>query len=111
VNSSSLRSAEVFSYDVSEWPWGPYALFSVIGSSDSPIIEMLTARLLAELKAAAPFEVELTERLVKYLRAQDDVMADQTHQIVSGLSYAGDKGGIVCHMLPSDKGGGALVVS
>jgi hypothetical protein len=34
-----------------------------------------TTRLLAALKAAAPFEVQLTERLVKYLRAQDDVMA------------------------------------
>jgi hypothetical protein len=70
-----------------------------------------TARLLAELKAAAPFEVELTERLVKYLRAQGDVMADQTRQIVSDLSYAGDEGGIVCHMRPSEEGGGALVVS
>jgi hypothetical protein len=70
-----------------------------------------TTRLLAALKAAAPFEVELTERLVKYLRAQADVMADQTRHIVSDLSYAGDQGGIVCHMLPSKKGGGALVVS
>jgi hypothetical protein len=70
-----------------------------------------TARLLAALKAAAPFEVELTERLVKYLRAQGDVMADHTRHIVSDLSYAGDEGGIVCHMLPSKDGGGALVVS
>jgi hypothetical protein len=70
-----------------------------------------TMRLLAALKAAAPFEVELTERLVKYLRAQGDVMADQTRQIVSNLSYAGDEGGIVCHMLPSKEDGGALVVS
>jgi hypothetical protein len=70
-----------------------------------------TAWLLAELKAAAPFEVELTERLVKYLGAQGDAMADQTHQIVSDLSYAGDEGGIVCHMLPSEEGEGALVVS
>jgi hypothetical protein len=62
-----------------------------------------TARLLATLKAAAPFEVESTERLVKYLRAQDDVMAHQTRHIVSDLSYAGDEGGIVCHMLSSKK--------
>jgi hypothetical protein len=68
-----------------------------------------TAGLLATLKAAAPFEVELTERLVKYLHAQGDVI--QTRHIVSGLSYAGDEGGIVCHMLPSKEGGGALVVS
>jgi hypothetical protein len=70
-----------------------------------------TMRLLAALKAAAPFEVELTEWLVKYLRAQSDVMAGQTRQIVSNLSYAGDAGGIVCHMLPSKDDGGALVVS
>jgi hypothetical protein len=70
-----------------------------------------TMRLLAALKAAAPFEVEFTERLVKYLRAQGDVMTGQTRQIVSNLSYAGDEGGIVCHMLPSKEDGGALVVS
>jgi len=70
-----------------------------------------TTRLLAVLRAAAPFEVELTERLVKYLHAQRDVMEDQTRHIVSDLSYAGDEGGIVCHMLPSKEGGGALVVS
>jgi hypothetical protein len=70
-----------------------------------------TPRLLAALKAAAPFEVELTERLVVCLRAQADAMADQTRHIVSDLSYAGDEGGIVCHMLPSEEGGGVLVVS
>jgi hypothetical protein len=70
-----------------------------------------TMRLLAALKAAAPFEVELTERLIKYLRAQSDVQADHTRHVVSDLSYAGDEGGIVCHMLPSQQGGGALVVS
>jgi hypothetical protein len=68
-----------------------------------------TPKLLAALKAAAPFEVELTERLVKYLHAQGDVI--QTRHIVSDLSYAGDEGGIVCHVLPSKEGGGALVVS
>ena len=34
-----------------------------------------TTRLLAALKAAAPFEVELTERLVKHLRGQHDAVA------------------------------------
>jgi len=95
----------------------PYALFSTFGvCSIRQRKEMLmldhpekTTRLLATLKAAAPFEVELTERLVKYLRAQGDVI--QTRYMVSDLSYAGDEGGIVCHMLPSKEGGGALVVS
>jgi hypothetical protein len=69
-----------------------------------------TARLLAALKAAVPFEVELTERLVKHLRAQHDAAADKTHHTVSNLSYAGDEGGIVCHMVHLE-GREALVVS
>jgi hypothetical protein len=70
-----------------------------------------TARLLAALKAAVPFEVELTERLVKYLGAQGYGIADRTRHIVSDLSYAGDEGGIVCHTLPAKGGGGGFVVS
>jgi hypothetical protein len=69
-----------------------------------------TARLLAALKAAVPFEVKLTERLVKYLDAQGYGIAD-THHIVSELSYAGDEGGIVCHTLPAKGCEGGLVVS
>jgi len=62
-----------------------------------------TARLLAALKAAVPFEVELVPSLVNYLRAQHVAVADQTQQIVSDLSYAGDEGGIVCHIVPPEK--------
>jgi hypothetical protein len=69
-----------------------------------------TTRLLAALKAAAPFEVELTERLVKHLRCQHDAVADQKHHTVSNLSYAGDEGGIVCHIVGSEDQR-ALVVS
>jgi hypothetical protein len=59
-----------------------------------------TTKLLAALKAAVPFEVELTEWLVKQLRAQHHAGADQKHHTVSDLSYAGDQGGIVCHIVP-----------
>jgi len=69
-----------------------------------------TARLLAALKAAVPFEVELVPSLVNYLRAQHVAVADQTQHIVSDLSYAGDEGGIVCHIGPPEKRE-ALVVS
>jgi len=69
-----------------------------------------TTRLLAALKAAAPFEVELTERLLKHLLAQHNAVADRTHHTVSDLSYAGDEGGIVCHIVPPEKRE-ALVVS
>ena len=69
-----------------------------------------TARLLAALKAALPFEVELVPSLVNYLRAQRIAVADQTQHIVSEVSYAGDEGGIVCHIVPPEKRE-ALVVS
>ena len=69
-----------------------------------------TARLLAALKAAVPFEVELVPSLVNYLRAQHVAVADQTQHIVSDLSYAVDEGGIVCHIVPPGKRE-ALVVS
>src|SRR5271154_3337919 len=63
-----------------------------------------TTKLLAALKAAVPFEVELTEQVVKQLRM------DEKHLTVSELSYAGDEGGIVCHIVPPEKRE-ALVVS
>jgi hypothetical protein len=62
-----------------------------------------TARLLAALKAAVPFRVELVPSLAAYLRAQHVAIADQTQHIVSNLSYAGDEGGIVCHIAPPDQ--------
>jgi hypothetical protein len=68
-----------------------------------------TARLLAELKAAVPFKVALTPEVVARLRAEN-VAAAQVEQTVSDLSYAGDEGGIVCHLAPSN-GGAALFVS
>jgi hypothetical protein len=69
-----------------------------------------TARLLAALKAALPFKVELVPSLVSYLHVQHVAAADQTQHIVSDLSYAGDEGGIVCHIVRSEAEG-ALVVS
>jgi hypothetical protein len=69
-----------------------------------------TVRLLGALKAAVPFNVELSEPLVKHLRAQHHPIAGQKHHTVSDLSYAGDEGGIVCHMVHSEERG-ALVVS
>ena len=54
--------------------------------------------------------VALTERLIKHLRGQHDAVAEQTEHIVSDLSYAGNEGGIVCHMVHPE-GREALVVS
>ncbi len=62
-----------------------------------------TARLFAALKAAVPFEVELTPEVVKQLQAENVVDPNQTHRTVSDLTYAGDEGGILCHIVPRDE--------
>ena len=69
------------------------------------------ARLLAALKAAAPFEVEVLPSVVKHLESENCTITDPMHQLVSDLSYAGDEGGIVCHLSRSEETGRALVVS
>jgi hypothetical protein len=67
-----------------------------------------TYQLLAALRAAVPFEVELTPSVIAHLRAQQ--VAVKPRQIVTEVSYAGDEGGIVCHMAPQE-GRDALIVS
>ena len=57
-----------------------------------------TSRLLDALKDAVPFKVELVPSQIR------------PSITVSDLSYAGDEGGIVCHIVPS-VGREALVVS
>jgi hypothetical protein len=70
-----------------------------------------TAQLLGVLKAAAPFEVELTSSLIEHLRAENVIEVDRKRHVVSDLSYAGDEGGIVCHLSRSQEEERALVVS
>src|SRR4051794_1185879 len=67
-------------------------------------------QLLAALKEAVPLKVELVPSLVDYLQGQQIAAGEETEYIVSDLSYAGDEGGIVCHMGHSE-GREALVVS
>jgi hypothetical protein len=69
-----------------------------------------TSRLLDALKEVVPFKVELVPSLVSYLRAQHVAIADQTEHTVSDLSYAGDEGGIVCHIVPSGRRGGPALL-
>jgi len=69
-----------------------------------------TLDLIETMKAAVPFEVELTPQLRAHLRA-DNVTTDvASRQFVREISYAGDEGGILCHIetAESDK---RLVVS
>ncbi len=69
-----------------------------------------TYQLLAALKAAVPFEVELTPWVIAHLRAQQIAVAVKPQQMVVEISYAGDEGGIVCHLVP-EEGRDAFVVS
>ena len=69
-----------------------------------------TARLLAALKAAVPFEIELAERVIKNFRTANPPVAFAARYTVSDLSYAGDEGGIICHTARSIDGG-ALAIS
>jgi hypothetical protein len=69
-----------------------------------------TEPLLVALKAAVPFEVELMPELIEHLRATNIAMLNEIRQTVSDVSYAGDEGGIVCHIVPLDRRE-ALVVS
>ena len=61
-----------------------------------------TARLIAALEVAVPFEITLTPEVVKQLQAENFANPVQTYGTVSDLSYAGDEGGIVCHLVPLD---------
>jgi len=70
-----------------------------------------TTRLLAALKAAAPFGVELLPALINYLRAENLITTIGVRQTVSDVSYAGDEGGIMCHLSRSGETGQALIVS
>jgi hypothetical protein len=94
-------------------------LSSVIVESPSSIVEGMalmldhpekTARLLAALKAAAPFEAELAPTLIEHLQ-DDNLVNSERIPAVWDLSYAGDAGGIMCHIARSEETGRALVVS
>ena len=61
-----------------------------------------TRQLMATLKAALPFEVELTPYALAQIRSQGIDRAVEPRQIVSEVSFAGDEGGIVCHLLPRE---------
>ena len=67
-----------------------------------------TPRLLAALKAAAPFEVELAPTLIDHLKDENLANSDRMHRVWD-LSYAGDEGGIMCHMArPQEQEGHSL---
>lgn len=69
-----------------------------------------TEELLTMLKAAVPFEVEIAPAVIQQLQDDGAGVASKTHYVVSDVSYAGDEGGIVCHIVPPE-GRDAIVIS
>ena len=69
-----------------------------------------TYQLLATLNAAVPFEVELPPSLIAHLLAQQTAVPVNPRHSVSKVSYLGDEGGIVCHIVPEESDN-VLVVS
>ncbi len=67
-----------------------------------------TEPLMAALKAAVPFDVELMPALIKRLQTENIATLNETRQTVSDVSYAGDEGGIMCHIVPPDRRGRSL---
>jgi hypothetical protein len=60
-----------------------------------------TRRLITTLEMALPFEVALTPELIAQLARQQKPMHVKPTEIVSEISYAGDEGGILCHIHPA----------
>lgn len=69
-----------------------------------------TRRLMAELQQALPFEADMTPELAALLHNKEGLVPGVLRQTVSGVSYLGDEGGIVCHIAPPD-GENAVIVS
>lgn len=61
-----------------------------------------TRELMTALKVALPFEVELTPEVIESLHTKDAAAAVKSRQLVSEVSYAGDEGGIMCHIHPTE---------
>ena len=60
-----------------------------------------THQLVATLKAALPFDVALTPDLIVLLASQQNPIIVKSTETVSEISYAGDEGGILCHIRPT----------
>ena len=57
--------------------------------------------LVVAMKAAVPFEVMLTPEAITHLARQQKPVHVKPAGMVSEVSYAGDEGGILCHIRPA----------
>lgn len=68
-----------------------------------------TAELVAQLNAAVPFEVSLNPEIVSLLARQHKPVTVNETETVREVSYAGDEGGILCHIQPDGRESAVLV--
>jgi hypothetical protein len=61
-----------------------------------------TEALLGAMEEALPFEVRLMPELVAGLARQQRPLVVKPIETVTDISYAGEEGGIMCHIAPSD---------
>lgn len=61
-----------------------------------------TEALLNAMEQALPFEVGLMPELIAGLARQQSPVAVKPVETVTDISYAGDEGGIMCHVACSD---------
>ena len=61
-----------------------------------------TEELLDAMTEALPFEVALIPDLIAGLGKQQRPVVVKAVETVSDISYAGDEGGIMCHISPTD---------
>ena len=61
-----------------------------------------TEALLDAMEQALPFEVGLMPELIVGLARQQRPVAVNPVETVTDITYAGDEGGIMCHITPSD---------
>jgi hypothetical protein len=63
-----------------------------------------TAGLMVAMRAALPFEVSLAPELIAHLARRALSVAVKATEVVTDISYAGDEGGIVCHIKLAEGG-------
>jgi hypothetical protein len=68
-----------------------------------------TEKLLDAMERALPFEVALMPDLIAHLARQQKPVAVKPTEMVSDISYAGDDGGIMCHIELADTDGMVVV--
>lgn len=68
-----------------------------------------TEALLDAMEQTLPFEVGLMPELIVGLARQQRPVAVKPVETVTDISYAGDEGGIMCHITPSDADGMVVV--